>query len=466
MPKRVEEAGVSPAMAWLLEEEEPSMRYLALTELLGRPGQWYFDGRARRVYYTPRPGEDLAAADVEAVVCPALVAASGLRNRPVTGIVLKGLRFEYAGSEAEAGAAVRFGLAGAAQVLEDAFVHVCGGALDLGPGCDGATVEGCTFGDVSGTALRIAWASHVSVSDSRFSYVSDTRPDGAALSISHSEDVEVGHNQIDHYPDAAVLEDGERPGAARIALNAVSAPMAAQDGGAAQAQPPGPDGTQAGVTPAYQSILAERVVPPSPPHPPSVVAAEAEDGFAYVAWDPPCLDGGSDVLSYAVRASTGPSVTVTAAQLRSRGYAVVPGLENGREVSFTVVAENANGAGPPSLPSAAVVLGHRRRLRAPHAPASVSLSAQAGAFTLRIVPPASDGGSPVVAYSLAEAPSGRQLLLEGRDVLLADAAHPLVRRIEGFVAGRGSILAVRALNAKGAGAPLQLAFPAGAPGAR
>jgi hypothetical protein len=94
------------------------------------------------------------------------------------------------------------------------------------------------------------------------------------------------------------------------------------------------------------------------------------------------------------------------------------------------------------------------------------MTAGAGASTLRIAPPASDGGSPVVAYSLTEAPSGRQILIEGRDVILADAAHPLVRRLEGFSPGRGSTVAVRAVNAKGPGAPLELGFPPAGPSGR
>jgi hypothetical protein len=470
-PQWREPAGVSyppPAAGAIWSERGGTAPLYAANafELLGRPGQWYFDRGARRIYYTPRPGEDLPRADVEAAVAPCLVAASGLRNRPVSGLVFKGLRFEYGGAEGEPGAAVRFNLAGAIQILEDTFVHLNGSALDLGPGCDGASVEGCTFGDVSGTALRIAWASQVSVSDSRFSYVSTARLDGAAVSLSHSGDVELANNQIDHFPGAAITEEGVRPGAARVALNLVAQPMVLADAGAAQEAARAPDVTPAGLTPAYRSILAEAVVPPSAPHPPSTVSAEAEDGFAYVAWEPPCLDGGSDVLSYTVRASTGAVLTIPAAQLRSKGYALVAGLENGKEVSFTVAAANAYGASPPSLASAAVVPARKRRLKAPQAPASATLTAGPGASTLRIAPTASDGGSPVVAYTLTEALSGRQVILEGRDVILADAAHPLVRRLEGFSPGRGSTVAVRAVNAKGPGAPLQLGFPPQAPAGR
>src|ERR1019366_2583252 len=89
-------------------------------ELLGRPGEWYFDRPAGRIYYTPRPGEDLSTADVEAAVTAALISGSGRKHLPLTGLVFKGLRFEYAApAPAQApvapetpGAAVRFTLAG------------------------------------------------------------------------------------------------------------------------------------------------------------------------------------------------------------------------------------------------------------------------------------------------------------------------------------------------------------------
>jgi len=455
-----------PGAIWSERAGAPPLYAENAFELLGRPGEWYFDRQARAIYYTPRPGEDLGSADAEAVVAPAFLVVEGLRNRPVEGLVLKGLRFEYAApapAEAAPGAAVRFALAGPVQLLEDSFLHLAGPALDLGPGCDGAIVEGCVFSDVSRTALRVAWASQVRVAESRFSYVSTGQIDGAAISLSHSEDVEVGHCQIDHFPATAVLMDGERPGAARIALNTIAPPMVGGDASPPEEAPAAPDASPAGVTADFASILAEALVANAPPQPPVAVSAEAEEGFAYVTWDPPCLDGGSDVVSYMVSASTGAAVAVTAAQFRSKGFAVVQPLENGREASFTVTAVNANGASPPSIPSAAVTPAHKRRLKAPQPPASASLAPGQGVLTLRILPPASDGGSPVVAYILMEAPSGRQMVIGGRDVIRADASHPVVRPLGEFAPGPGSTLSVRAANAKGAGAPLEIRAPGGAP---
>src|SRR5580704_10737309 len=61
-------------------------------ELLGTPGQWYLDRPARKFYYVPRSGEDLAKADVEVPLLETLVAG----DEPVRNVVFQGLRFEYA----------------------------------------------------------------------------------------------------------------------------------------------------------------------------------------------------------------------------------------------------------------------------------------------------------------------------------------------------------------------------------
>jgi len=46
-------------------------------QLLGTPGQFYLDGAAGYLYYVPRPGEDLAKADVELPVAPELLDLAG-----------------------------------------------------------------------------------------------------------------------------------------------------------------------------------------------------------------------------------------------------------------------------------------------------------------------------------------------------------------------------------------------------
>jgi hypothetical protein len=223
--------------------------------------------------------------------------------------------------------------------------------------------------------------------------------------------------------------------------------------GAAAGGSPAAGAEEAGPSPAFRALLAAEFVPRSAPHPPTGVAAEAEDGFAYVTWDPPCLDGGPPVASYAVVSSTGARMTVSASDFPAKGYVVFGNLENGSAVTFSVVASNDAGPSPPSLASAPVIPVHRRKLRAPQPPTSVSVAVAGGGSRIQLTPPGVTGGSPVVAYSVAAVPSGRRVVLEGRDVIHADASHPVVRFIAGYLPDAPDLVAVSALNVRGEGLP-------------
>jgi len=434
-------------------------------ELLGTPGEWYLDRTARRFYYTPRQGEDMTVADVEAAGAPGLIAGDGSAERQLTGIIFKGIRFEYTAQPRTPSrpkrvprAAVRFAHAGAVQLLEDEFVHMGTPALELGPAVEGCTVDGCAFADIAWSAVGISEASGVRIEESRFSYVNtsphEMAPSGNAgvIEVARSKDVSIERNQIDHYPLLAILQDDGAQSAVREASNLVSPPMIVFHGGKDVAAPaPGGD---LGVPQAYRTLVGETFSAPTIPRPPTAVSAEAEDGFAYVTWIPSCLDGGSPVASYTVASSTGAKATVSSADFLAKGYIVVVALENGRAVTFTVSAVSARGASPPSLPTAAVTPSHKRKLKPPLAPALVTFTAGSTGSSVRITPPSSDGGSPVVAYAVAAGPAGPPVPIEGLDVIRADADQPVQRTLDGFSVNGASEVLVSARNAAGMGKPL------------
>ena len=422
-------------------------------ELLGKPGEWYFDRPAGKIFYTPRSGEDLATADVEAAAARGFIIGKGSRDHPLLGLVFKGIRFEFITGLGPSPAAVRFTFAGAVQFLEDDFVHLGAPALDLGPGFAGGTIEGCLLGDISWTALKLNGASDVRITDSRFSYVATQNHEGSAVELVLSGAIEIEHNQFDHFPNAAIATKGEPSGENRIARNLTSLPMFGFAGALSGGDSRKPISDDEGITAPYRAILDERFGPRAAPHPPSAVSAEAEEGFAYVTWDPPCLDGGPAVASYTVTSSFGASLSVSAADFASKGYIVFDNLEDRVGVSFTVVASNLAGASPPSIASASVVTGHKRRLKAPQGPTSVSVVIADARAKIQLTPPASTGRSPVVAYTLSALPSGKHVLLEGRDILHSDAAHPVARTVSGFRPDPGDTVSVTAMNANGDGQP-------------
>ncbi|MDB4919569.1 right-handed parallel beta-helix repeat-containing protein [Mucilaginibacter sp.] len=62
---------------------------------LNRPGEWYEDLPAGKIYYWPRKGENLSAAKVIAPSLEKLVQVTGTLERPVSYVFFKGLSFVY-----------------------------------------------------------------------------------------------------------------------------------------------------------------------------------------------------------------------------------------------------------------------------------------------------------------------------------------------------------------------------------
>ena len=64
-------------------------------EFLDSPGEWYLDHKAGAVYYWPRDGEDLAAAEVVAPRIETLARLKGSLDRPVHDVQFRGLTFAH-----------------------------------------------------------------------------------------------------------------------------------------------------------------------------------------------------------------------------------------------------------------------------------------------------------------------------------------------------------------------------------
>jgi alpha-tubulin suppressor-like RCC1 family protein len=102
------------------------------------------------------------------------------------------------------------------------------------------------------------------------------------------------------------------------------------------------DGTTAGRTTAV--VVQERSAPDAP----TAVSAVAGDSNASVSFTAPARDGGLAILGYVVTASPGNAQS----PLCPNSPCTVTGLQNGISYSFTVVARNALGDSPASVPSA------------------------------------------------------------------------------------------------------------------
>ena len=65
-------------------------------EFLDSPGEWFSDPAAVKIYYWPRPGEDLTQAKVVAPALETLMLVTGALDRPVEHLAFRGIRFEHA----------------------------------------------------------------------------------------------------------------------------------------------------------------------------------------------------------------------------------------------------------------------------------------------------------------------------------------------------------------------------------
>ncbi len=170
------------------------------------------------------------------------------------------------------------------------------------------------------------------------------------------------------------------------------------------------------------------------------------DGLT-VRWAAPTWDGGTPVTSYDVIVaedidgrlvpvatdSVGPSDTEAVLGLGL-------GLERGVSYSVVMTADNANGQGQFSLPSASV-----RLPTAPAAPRIGTPNAGPGAARVRWSAPVSTGGSPITGYVV----KAYQGWTPVRQVTVPATAREV--RLAGLTNGRAHTFVVQAVNAVGTG---------------
>ena len=131
------------------------------------------------------------------------------------------------------------------------------------------------------------------------------------------------------------------------------------------------------------------------PGPPRSVTAIAGTADAAVSWQPPLSDGGSPVTGYTVTPYVGtnplPQTTVDGSTVMT----TVAGLVSGTSYTFAVTASTVVGTGPAGT-SPVVTLGGT----VPDAPQSVTAVAGDARAVVSWQPPTSDGGSPVMSYTV------------------------------------------------------------------
>ena len=208
---------------------------------------------------------------------------------------------------------------------------------------------------------------------------------------------------------------------------------------ATNANGPGPTSTPSGA-----------VTPLGPPSAPTAVSAVPGNAKAVVSWTAPSSNGGSAITGYTVTASPGGQAVTAGGAATS---ATVTGLTNGTAYTFTVTAKNARVTGAASTPSAAVTPA-----APPVAATGVTAVAGNGQASVSWVAPASDGGSPIIKYTVTSSPGGLIATTSG-------ATNVVVTGLTNGTSYTFKVVAANAVSSGAASAASAAVVPVGSPGA-
>lgn len=221
-------------------------------ELLDEPGEWYFDRPAHTLYYMPKPGEDMAKAEVIAPRLETLVEIKGLSNMRFEGITFMHATWlrpstpfahpegqanfvqptdnSYFRPEHEKGWVPVNGehVKSPANVVLDSsrgvhfercvFKSLGGAGLDLQNGAQSNVVSGCRFDDISANGIQVGDLTredhHPStpgrvVKDNRIvnNVITRTGMDynsGIGIFVGYTEGTVIAHNEIFNVPYSGI----------------------------------------------------------------------------------------------------------------------------------------------------------------------------------------------------------------------------------------------------------------------
>jgi len=228
-------------------------------ELLGKPGQFYLNGKTHTLYYVPRPGEDLQSprTDVEAPFLQSLVSGAGTPTDPIQNLTFANLEFAYAtwmrpsqpegfaemqanytltgpdaghkqglcqyaragtcpyGDWTQTPGNVEFSYDQNLTFLDDRFVHLGAAGLDLDDGSQGDSVTGSVFTDISGNGIEVgnvdlpeatgsSQTRNITIEDNYLYGFPVEYQGGCPVIVGYAAGTLITHNQIDDVPYSGI----------------------------------------------------------------------------------------------------------------------------------------------------------------------------------------------------------------------------------------------------------------------
>ena len=241
---------------WISKETGNSAFYLTNSIcMLDEPGEWFLDISSRKVYYWPRPTENLAVAEVIAPYLETLVKIEGTIENPVSNISFRDISFQHTGwlrpsnaghvphqlgmymleayrlkppgtasnptldNQAWVGRpAAAFSVAYAQQIKIErcSFKHLAMTGVDFKKGTGNSIVRGNLFRDIGGTAIQAGQfsdeatevhipynpsnekeiAARLEISNNLITNVTNEDWGTAGIAAGYVRDISIHHNEI------------------------------------------------------------------------------------------------------------------------------------------------------------------------------------------------------------------------------------------------------------------------------
>lgn len=152
---------------WISRKTGNSAFYLNRSiQFLNQPGEWYLDAQQRKIYYIPRPGEDMHTATFTAPYLETLVKMEGTIDNPVSYVSFKNISFQHSSWLRPS----KYGLVPhqAGMYMLDAYKLKIPGT----PGKKG--LENQAWVGRPAAAVEVAYASHTTFEGCRFEHLAST----------------------------------------------------------------------------------------------------------------------------------------------------------------------------------------------------------------------------------------------------------------------------------------------------
>ncbi len=226
-----------PSLFALLSGDIPGSYWVEnVVEALDTPGQWYLDRHLGVLYYLPRPGEEMATAEMIAPRLPQVMRVVGREGAPVHDLRFEGLVFahtewlpppDYASSlqaGIEVPGALQFDYAERCAVTGGGIEHIGNYGVEVGVGCVDVEISHNRITDIGAGGIRVghffSWETdgtglltergrqrkaampkgphsrRITVADNEIAHLGRFTPEAVGVFVGDNADIKVIHNHI------------------------------------------------------------------------------------------------------------------------------------------------------------------------------------------------------------------------------------------------------------------------------